>query len=177
VKSDVYLSVFKCIKAVLLHLLKHYVDSVVLQEVVYYSYNGKKKANNRQTIITLKSLFPLETLRRSKTFDLQEIGGKLCIICPNHKFKISLVGGEGLCKAGAPREEPRPPHAPRWYSKGVKQRVHVVTETAGGDIYVRLSEEARWMESDFYQGEKGEEERAKAAAAEEEKKKKKEKKK
>ncbi|TNN38971.1 Rieske domain-containing protein [Liparis tanakae] len=109
--------------------------------------------------------------------DIEEIGGKLCIICPNHKFKISLVGGEGLYKASAPREEPRPPHAPQWFSKGVKQRVHVVTETAGGDVYVRLSEEARWRESDFYQGEKGEEERAKAAAAEEEKKKKKKEKK
>jgi len=31
-------------QTVLLHPLKHYVDSVVLQEVVYCSYNGKKRA-------------------------------------------------------------------------------------------------------------------------------------
>jgi len=33
-------------------------DSILLQEVVYYSYNGKKKAINKekQTIITLKSV-------------------------------------------------------------------------------------------------------------------------
>ena len=56
-----------CIKAlleqtVLLHPLKHYLDNIALQEVVYCYHNGEKKTINkgrqtdRQTIITLKSV-------------------------------------------------------------------------------------------------------------------------
>ncbi|XP_034389745.1 Rieske domain-containing protein [Cyclopterus lumpus] len=97
--------------------------------------------------------------------DIEEIAGKLCIICPNHKYKISLAKGEGMYKASDPREKPP---VPRWYSKGVKQRTHAVTES-DGDVYVKLSEDACWVESDFYQGEKGKVERAKAAAAEKKK--------
>lgn len=92
----------------------------------------------------------------------QEIADKLCIICPKHKYKISLANGEGIYKGTDPREKPP---VSRWYSKGVKQRIHTVTET-NGDVYVKLSEDTCWIESDFYQGEKGKVERAKAAAAE-----------
>nr|XP_046240374.1 Rieske domain-containing protein isoform X1 [Scatophagus argus] len=94
--------------------------------------------------------------------DIEEIDGKLCIICPKHKYKISLAKGEGLYKGTDLREKPP---VPRWYSKGVKQRIHTVTET-NGDVYVKLSEEACWIESDYYQGEKGKVEREKAEAAE-----------
>ncbi|KAM8867324.1 Rieske domain-containing protein [Synchiropus picturatus] len=93
--------------------------------------------------------------------DIEECGGKMCIICPNHKYKIALVGGESLYKATDPTE--RQP-VPRWYSKGVKQRTHQVVES-NGDVYVKLSEEPGWIESDFFQGEKGKVERAKAEAA------------
>ncbi|XP_031133339.1 Rieske domain-containing protein [Sander lucioperca] len=94
--------------------------------------------------------------------DIEEIADKLCIICPKHKYKISLANGEGIYKGTDPREKPP---VSRWYSKGVKQRIHTVTET-NGDVYVKLSEDTCWIESDFYQGEKGKVERAKAAAAE-----------
>ncbi|XP_029989381.1 Rieske domain-containing protein [Sphaeramia orbicularis] len=94
--------------------------------------------------------------------DIEELDGKLCIICPNHKYKISLAKGEGLYRGVDPREEQR---VPRWYSKGVKQRVHTVTET-DGDVYVQLSEERGWIESDYYQGEQGKVNRAKAEEAE-----------
>ncbi|XP_068451067.1 Rieske domain-containing protein [Clinocottus analis] len=97
--------------------------------------------------------------------DIEEIAGTLCIICPNHKYKISLANGEGLYKARDPTENN--PVA-RLYSKGVKQRTHTVTET-NGDVYVKLSEDTCWIESDFFQGEKGKVERAKAAAAEKKK--------
>lgn len=95
----------------------------------------------------------------------QELGGKLCIICPNHKYKISLAKGEGIYKGVDPNACPP---GPRWYSKGVKQRVHTVTET-NGDVYVKLSEDRGWIESDYYQGPKGKEIRAKAEAAEKKK--------
>ncbi|CAB1422834.1 unnamed protein product [Pleuronectes platessa] len=96
--------------------------------------------------------------------DIEEIDGKLCIICPNHKYKISLAQGEGIYKGTDPRQ--KPPVA-RWYSKGVKQRTHMVTET-DGKVYVQLSEATGWIDSDYYQGEKGKVERAKARAAEKE---------
>lgn len=97
----------------------------------------------------------------SLTTHIQDFDGKLCIVCPKHKYKISLAQGESIYKATNPREKPP---KPRWFSKGIKQRVHTVSET-NGDIYVKLSEVTGYIESDFYQGEKGEEERAKAAAA------------
>lgn len=73
-----------------------------------------------------------------------------------------MAKGEGIYKATNPKE--KPPVA-RWYSKGLKQRTHTVTET-NGDVYVEISDEPGWVESDFYQGEKGKEEREKAEAAE-----------
>ncbi|XP_059925977.1 Rieske domain-containing protein isoform X1 [Gadus macrocephalus] len=86
----------------------------------------------------------------------QELGGKLCIICPNHKYKITLAEGEGLYKYTDPKE--KSPVA-MWLSKGPKQRVHSITE-ANGEVYVKLSEDPQWRESDFYQGERGKVQRA-----------------
>ncbi|XP_053296979.1 Rieske domain-containing protein isoform X2 [Pleuronectes platessa] len=80
------------------------------------------------------------------------------------EYKISLAQGEGIYKGTDPRQ--KPPVA-RWYSKGVKQRTHMVTET-DGKVYVQLSEATGWIDSDYYQGEKGKVERAKARAAEKE---------
>nr|XP_057935693.1 Rieske domain-containing protein [Doryrhamphus excisus] len=94
--------------------------------------------------------------------DIEEIDGKLCIICPKHKYKMSLAEGEGLYRGKDPTQDP-PVH--KWFSKGVKQRVHTVTET-NGDIYVKLSKEPAWIDSDYFQGEKGKVERARAEALE-----------
>lgn len=96
---------------------------------------------------------------------LQEFDGKMCIVCPNHKYKICLAQGEGIYKARDPREKPS---VLRWFSKGVKQRTHTVTEN-NGDVYVKLSEQRGFIESDFYQGEKVKVQREKAAAAEKKK--------
>ncbi|KAK1901143.1 Rieske domain containing protein [Dissostichus eleginoides] len=97
--------------------------------------------------------------------DIEEFDGKMCIVCPNHKYKICLAQGEGIYKARDPMEKPS---VLRWFSKGVKQRTHTVTEN-NGDVYVKLSEQRGFIESDFYQGEKGKVEREKAAAAEKKK--------
>ncbi|XP_076851009.1 Rieske domain-containing protein [Brachyhypopomus gauderio] len=86
--------------------------------------------------------------------DIEEIDSKLCIVCPKHKYKISLEEGEGLYKATNPREKTQPA---RWRSKGIKQRVHKVTEQ-DGDVFVTLSRIPGWIESDYYQTEKGREE-------------------
>ncbi|XP_029549133.1 Rieske domain-containing protein-like isoform X1 [Salmo trutta] len=57
--------------------------------------------------------------------DIEEFDGKLCIVCPKHKFKISLAKGESIYRATNPYD---PVPTPRWYSKGIKQRIHTVTE-------------------------------------------------
>ncbi|CAJ1051503.1 Rieske domain-containing protein [Xyrichtys novacula] len=98
--------------------------------------------------------------------DIEDLNGKLCIICPKHKYKITLAEGEGIYKATNPREKPP---VPRWLSKGVKQRTHTVSENNNGDVYVKLSDVAGWIESDYYQGEKGKEARERAAADDEKK--------
>lgn len=94
--------------------------------------------------------------------DIEDINGKLCIICPKHKYKITLAEGEGLYRARNPKENPP---VLRWYSKGVKQRVHTVTET-NGKVFVKLVMNPYWIESDYYQGEKGKVERVRAEASE-----------
>lgn len=57
------------------------------------------------------------------------------------------------------------PPVTKWYTKGVKQRVHAVSET-DGDVYITLSDDRCRIESDYYQGELGKERRAKAEAQE-----------
>ncbi|KAL0977786.1 hypothetical protein UPYG_G00161170 [Umbra pygmaea] len=94
--------------------------------------------------------------------DIEEFGGKLCIVCPKHKYKICLADGEGLYKYKDPRA---PEPTPRWLSKGIKQRVHTVTET-DGDVYVTLSSFSHFIDSDYFQGEKGKIERERLEAEE-----------
>uniref|UniRef100_A0A8C6UHA9 Rieske domain-containing protein n=1 Tax=Neogobius melanostomus TaxID=47308 RepID=A0A8C6UHA9_9GOBI len=66
----------------------------------------------------------------------QDIDSQRCIICPKHKYKISL--------------------------SGVKQRVHQLTERQGA-LFIRLSGSG-WVESDYYQGEQGRVARERAAS-------------
>uniref|UniRef100_A0A8C4AML9 Rieske domain-containing protein n=1 Tax=Denticeps clupeoides TaxID=299321 RepID=A0A8C4AML9_9TELE len=78
--------------------------------------------------------------------DIEEIAGRLCIVCPWHKYKITLAEGEGLYQAADPKPGP-------WCSKGVKQRVHSITES-GGDILVALNDCVDSLDSDYYQSER-----------------------
>ncbi|XP_062410115.1 Rieske domain-containing protein [Sardina pilchardus] len=87
--------------------------------------------------------------------DIEEIDKKMCIICPKHKYKITLAEGEGLYRAYDPRQ---PKRVYKWYSKGIKQRVHKVTED-GGDVFVTLSDTTCYIESDYYYSEKGRKDR------------------
>ncbi|XP_015234234.1 Rieske domain-containing protein [Cyprinodon tularosa] len=83
--------------------------------------------------------------------DIEEFNGRLCIVCPWHKYKITLAEGEGLYQAvDDPTVRPLRSH---WRSKGIKQRVHKVTEV-GGDVYVTLNDSSDPIESDVYQTEK-----------------------
>ncbi|KAG7490107.1 Rieske domain-containing protein-like [Solea senegalensis] len=83
--------------------------------------------------------------------DIEEFNGRLCIVCPWHKYKITLAEGEGLYQAvDDPTAKPLRTH---WCSKGVKQRIHNVTEV-NGDVYVTLNDSIKVIESDVYQTEK-----------------------
>ncbi|XP_029998812.1 Rieske domain-containing protein-like [Sphaeramia orbicularis] len=83
--------------------------------------------------------------------DIEEFNGRLCIVCPWHKYKITLAEGEGLYQAvDNPTVKPLRTY---WRSKGVKQRIHKVTEV-NGDVYVTLNDLSEAIESDNYQTEK-----------------------
>ncbi|XP_054905171.1 Rieske domain-containing protein [Poeciliopsis prolifica] len=83
--------------------------------------------------------------------DIEEFNGRLCIVCPWHKYKITLAEGEGLYQAvDNPMTRPL---KTQWRSKGVKQRIHKVTEVSG-DVYVTLNDSREAIESDVYQTEK-----------------------
>ncbi|XP_067087573.1 Rieske domain-containing protein [Osmerus mordax] len=82
--------------------------------------------------------------------DIEDFNGHKCIVCPWHKYKITLAEGEGLYQAVDPSVKPP---KPTWRSKGIKQRVHKVTE-ANGNIFLTLNDSGEAVESDFYQTER-----------------------
>ncbi|KFO60542.1 Rieske domain-containing protein, partial [Corvus brachyrhynchos] len=79
-------------------------------------------------------------------FFLQDIDGQACIVCPWHKFKITLETGEGLYEGINPLE---PSLTPKWQSKGVKQRIHKVT-IDNGNVYVNPPDLSVSFDSDYY---------------------------
>ncbi|XP_053451964.1 Rieske domain-containing protein [Nycticebus coucang] len=78
--------------------------------------------------------------------EIEDFDGQPCIVCPWHKYKITLATGEGLYQSINPKD---PSAKPKWCSKGIKQRTHVVT-VDNGNIYVTLSTEPFKCDSDFY---------------------------
>nr|XP_046243484.1 Rieske domain-containing protein-like [Scatophagus argus]XP_046243485.1 Rieske domain-containing protein-like [Scatophagus argus] len=83
--------------------------------------------------------------------DIEEFNGMLCIVCPWHKYKITLAGGEGIYQAV---DDPTAkPLKTQWRSKGVKQRIHKVTEV-NGDVYLTLNDSSEAIDSDAYQTER-----------------------
>ncbi|KAL0606295.1 Rieske domain-containing protein, partial [Plecturocebus cupreus] len=78
--------------------------------------------------------------------DIEDFDGRPCIVCPWHKYKITLATGESLYQSINPKD---PSAKPKWCSKGIKQRIHTVT-VDNGNIYVALSSEPFKCDSDFY---------------------------
>nr|KAF6355894.1 Rieske Fe-S domain containing [Myotis myotis] len=78
--------------------------------------------------------------------EIEDFDGRPCIVCPWHKFKITLATGEGLYQSINPKD---PSAKPKWCSKGIKQRIHTV-KVDNGNIYVTLSNEPVKYDSDFY---------------------------
>ncbi|NP_001085569.1 Rieske (Fe-S) domain containing L homeolog [Xenopus laevis] len=82
--------------------------------------------------------------------DIEDIGGQTCVICPWHQYTIALATGEGLYQGSDPQD---PLRTKKWFSKGVKQRVHNTTVKNGG-VYVTLSDTSIHFDSDDYACEK-----------------------
>lgn len=78
--------------------------------------------------------------------EIEDFNGQSCIVCPWHKYKITLATGEGLYQSINPKD---PSAKPKWCSKGVKQRIHTV-KVDNGNIYVTLSKEPFKCDSDYY---------------------------
>ncbi|NXC55912.1 RFESD protein, partial [Aleadryas rufinucha] len=77
---------------------------------------------------------------------ISDIDGQACIVCPWHKFKITLETGEGLYEGINPLE---PSPTPKWLSKGVKQRIHKIT-IDNGNVYVSPPDLSVSFDSDYY---------------------------
>lgn len=75
-----------------------------------------------------------------------------CVICPWHKYKISLKTGEGIYFHTDPFGPPG--KKPKLKSRGKKQRTHEIYETEDGRVMVtlNLSNEIKF-ESDYYASE------------------------
>ncbi|NXQ90019.1 RFESD protein, partial [Nyctibius grandis] len=78
--------------------------------------------------------------------EIEDINGQACIVCPWHKYKITLETGEGLYEGINPLE---PSPAPQWNSKGVKQRIHKVT-IDNGNVYVSPPDLSVSFDSDYF---------------------------
>ncbi|XP_051028465.1 Rieske domain-containing protein isoform X2 [Acomys russatus] len=66
--------------------------------------------------------------------EIEDFNGQSCIVCPWHKYKITLATGEGLYQSINPKD---PSAKPKWCSKGVKQRIHAVTVDNGNIMGMR----------------------------------------
>ncbi|XP_027733811.1 Rieske domain-containing protein isoform X1 [Empidonax traillii] len=78
--------------------------------------------------------------------EIEDIDGQACIVCPWHKFKITLETGEGLYEGINPLE---PSPTPQWQSKGVKQRTHKLT-IDNGRLYVCPPDLSVSFDSDYF---------------------------
>ncbi|XP_009903747.1 Rieske domain-containing protein [Dryobates pubescens] len=78
--------------------------------------------------------------------EIEDIDGQACIVCPWHKYKITLETGEGLYEGVNPLE---PSPRPKWLSMGVKQRIHQVT-VANGKVYVSPPDLSVKFDSDYF---------------------------
>ncbi|XP_065843504.1 Rieske domain-containing protein-like isoform X2 [Oscarella lobularis] len=80
--------------------------------------------------------------------DIEDFEGRLCIVCPWHRHRITLDTGESLYHALAdPRDPRRSSHLLK--SKGVKQRTHRV-KRIGDDLFVKLKLDGDDVDSDYY---------------------------
>ncbi|KFO99548.1 Rieske domain-containing protein, partial [Calypte anna] len=115
------------------------------REIVVFYHQGKFHALDSRCY---RKIFASDDLIYLFFFSspLQDINGHACIICPWHKYVITLDTGEGLYEGINPLE---PSPTPQWQSKGVKQRVHEVT-VDNGNVYVSPPDLSVSFDSDYF---------------------------
>ncbi|XP_068747653.1 Rieske domain-containing protein-like isoform X1 [Montipora capricornis] len=111
------------------------------RDIVIFYHDGKFYAMDQQCY---HAGGPLEE------GDIEDIGGRWCIICPYHRQKITLDTGEGLHYSIDPYDLKKPPQL---CSKGSVQRVHHVCED-GDSIFVTLSDTKDYIPSDYFYAKK-----------------------
>uniref|UniRef100_A0A2C9LQI3 Rieske domain-containing protein n=1 Tax=Biomphalaria glabrata TaxID=6526 RepID=A0A2C9LQI3_BIOGL len=83
--------------------------------------------------------------------DIKDTSEYSCIVCPWHKYKLTVQSGEGLYYSLNPQDLKSPPQL---CSKGAKQRTHVVTRQEDR-LYITFSYTVKplgTVESDHYNG-------------------------
>ncbi|KFQ92453.1 Rieske domain-containing protein, partial [Nipponia nippon] len=110
------------------------------REVVVFYHEGKFHAMDSRCY---RKIFAHMS---SMLQQLSDIDGQACIVCPWHKYKITLETGEGLYEGINPLE---PSPTPQWQSKGVKQRIHKVT-IDNGNVYVSPPDLSVSFDSDYF---------------------------
>ncbi|KFP76834.1 Rieske domain-containing protein, partial [Apaloderma vittatum] len=114
------------------------------REIVVFYHEGKFHAMDsrcyRKIFAHLISVFQQLSIKSA------DIDGQACIVCPWHKFVITLETGEGLYEGINPLE---PSPTPKWQSKGVKQRIHKIT-TNNGNVYVSPPDLSVSFDSDYF---------------------------
>ncbi|XP_033737071.1 Rieske domain-containing protein-like [Pecten maximus] len=78
--------------------------------------------------------------------DIEDFGGKTCIVCPWHKYKVAIDRGEMVYQSCDPHNLSKPAV---WKSSGVKQRTHAVT-VRDGNVYIKFTDCTGKIPSDQY---------------------------
>ncbi|XP_071138936.1 Rieske domain-containing protein-like isoform X2 [Mytilus edulis] len=78
--------------------------------------------------------------------DIEDIGSHSCIVCPWHRYKVTLQTGENFYQSIDPYNTKK---APVWTCGGVKQRTHQVI-IKDEDFYLKLSPCSGDLDSDHY---------------------------
>ncbi|KAL4236430.1 hypothetical protein ACF0H5_004815 [Mactra antiquata] len=78
--------------------------------------------------------------------DIEDLGGRTCIKCPWHKYKVCVDTGQNYYQSVDPHNLDQPP---KWTSGDVRQRTHKVT-VRDDNIYIVLSEMDGTLDSDHH---------------------------
>lgn len=84
--------------------------------------------------------------------DIEDLGGRTCIKCPWHQYKVCLDTGQNYYQSVDPHNLNKPPC---WTAGDVRQRTHMVT-VRNGNIYVKLTPSDGTLDSDHYNDKKRE---------------------
>ncbi|KAH3695073.1 Rieske domain-containing protein-like [Dreissena polymorpha] len=82
--------------------------------------------------------------------DIEELGGRLCLVCPWHKYKVCVDTGQNYYQSVDPFH---PKTSVKWTAGSQRQRTHAV-RVHEGNIYLKLTDRDGTLDSDKYNTEK-----------------------